>query len=246
MAEGKLFSLWFVKDNSAFVQAMLLFDIDNSHPFFSQSGAFYSNASCSFEKSTFTQDEIRRAIRLDDQFTRLMNHNTPVDESPEWNGESPIAPGSEAFLLYNEDFNRLTRAYYLLRLARTMHSLPPRITSYIALLETLFTTNDNSREERLKHRVVKYLNEASEPLFTTIGDGYKIRSNYIHGNHLGKNNLAERNKLIGVSTCLDELIRKIFIKIIQEDGHVFNQKQEEFSNFLLGLYNHSTEKKEKK
>ncbi len=140
---------------------------------------------------------------------------------------------------YNE-YNVIERALNFLRTARGISHLPYRIASYVPILETLFGCGNSTEiTYRISLRVAFYIgidkNDRSD-IIELIKRVYNIRSRYFHGDVLDKkdNDIQTQKEL---SENMDNLLRKILVKIILSDAQIFLETSKSletyFSNLIL-------------
>lgn len=115
--------------------------------------------------------------------------------------------------------SRIERAFYLLQAARSQSYLPERISIFITLLETLFSTSNTDVTYKLRERVAWLLGEDFEgrkDIFDNMGVIYDIRSKHVHGSTV-PNKAKTKEELVKYSIELEKYVRVILIKILTEE-----------------------------
>ncbi|MEX8546195.1 MAG: hypothetical protein V5804_01220, partial [Mucilaginibacter sp.] len=116
--------------------------------------------------------------------------------------------------------NRLVRAYLFLMVARTTSEVTLKISFYMTLLESLFTSNNNEVQHQLSERSSLFIGgekHEKKEIFELVKDAYTLRSNLMHGNFIKKTDAEVKR----ISKNIDEVIRKIFNKILAGESSVF-------------------------
>lgn len=135
-------------------------------------------------------------------------------------------------LPYN--INRVKRAMIMLNFARQNYFLPAKIFFYIAIIECLFKTNKNSVEAQIKDRVPKYLKTPCDQISAQhdlISQGYEIRSTFVHARDMKEENTSYE-EWVPISLGLDELLRKILLKVIDNPDPIFLKEADEIKEFF--------------
>lgn len=218
--------LWFARDNCI--------DLGVMYSYFSEVDDVvltrykHSNTSmANGEYSTIelTLADLTLAEKVADRIRELQNNKKESKNSPslEVNFSKPIiADTTYHYRDYNEH-NRIQRAFSFLHMARSNSFLPLKISLYIAMLETIFTTDSTEVNYKVCQRVAFYLGGDFETKFTTfqkIKEAYDIRSKFFHGQELKKKK-DSRDNLARVSMEADNIVRQILTKVIFEDSELF-------------------------
>ena len=108
-----------------------------------------------------------------------------------------------------------------LTLARSNSFLPLKISFYIAILETLFTTDNNEVTHKVSERISFYLSDKLNKLntFKIVKECYGIRSKFVHGQKLDRK--YDNDALKEKSSELDDIIRILLNKVILEESDMF-------------------------
>jgi len=261
--ESFLVGLWFIKDNS--IGLWSTSGIIPSKNIVSRLSKSMSAYNCKGEKENciFTPNEIEQVGKLTIKFYQA--NKRPLKKMNEM-----LVPSAEldntgvpfrTFLLrtqndfgYN-DLNSVERAFHFLATARSQNILIYKIAYYMAVFESLFTTEQSEITMRMSYRVAFYIGENLEEcreIFKLIYESYNIRSRFLHGQKFSSDSDIEITKLSDKSEKLDGILRRIFIKIINQDLEVFTQYEKSdrdgyLNSLVFGLpFERSNVKKEKK
>ncbi|MER3114477.1 hypothetical protein [Bacillus altitudinis] len=194
---------WLIKDNSIHIEnAYLQLENGDKTKFHSNSRtAIFNSSKGEREEVTFSADE----LKYPEEIFNITYSDDSVDSAvPD---KAPLYMGS-----------RVERAFYLLQAARAQSYLPERISIFITLLETLFSTSNTDVTYKLRERVAWLLGkdfEGRKQIFDDMGVIYDIRSNHVH-NSTVPNKAKTKEDLILYSTKLEEYVRLILIKILTE------------------------------
>ncbi len=221
--ENLLTFLWFVKDNCASATVATAYWQDDArtlnlaHP---HHGYFKADGTSSI--TIFNDNEIRSAIKI---FEKINTFNK--DTAKNNLGESSKGFGLNSFdytVVYKE-LGRIDRALRFIKQARMTNILPIKIAFYVLALECLFSTNDGTEiKHQLGERIALYIGKDYEDrlnIYKDFSNYYSVRSKYMHGDDGGS---STPNQLINYSIKIDNLTRKIMVRIIEEDSDIFNEK----------------------
>jgi len=132
----------------------------------------------------------------------------------EWIGLSRfVEPGSAATLSTSL---RLDRAIYFMTGARSSNDIGLKIANYCSALEALFSSNQSELTHQLSERVAAFLEDKPHQrveLYYLTKKAYSIRSTVVHG---GFTSSSKADDFIMASTNLDNVLRRIFVKIFKE------------------------------
>lgn len=199
--------LWLIKDHSINTEFGFLKIIEGvnftSHSN-SRTTTFY-NAKGLNETTTFSVQELLEGIELRDSIYK--------DEGNVREHE-PIQMTERIY-----SSKRIERSFYFLQVARSESFLPLRISNFVTVLETLLSTTSTEVTHKLKERLAWILGESVEQrihIFKLVANVYSIRSNCVHGNNMPKGHRTQ-DKLSELSVEFEELVRKLFLKIITDE-----------------------------
>ncbi|WP_419701209.1 hypothetical protein [Mucilaginibacter sp. NFX135] len=142
----------------------------------------------------------------------------PEDIQSRFSNINPIR-----FFPYNE-LSRLNRAYMFLSEARGTHAIQSKVSNYIMCLECMFSTDAIEITHKVCERVAFFINDENhtkKAIFELIKSAYDVRSKYVHGQKL-PSKTSTFNQLKELSEKMDDLIRRVFLKIIKTDTDVFS------------------------
>jgi hypothetical protein len=116
---------------------------------------------------------------------------------------------------FHKGSRRLARFNYFVAAARAEAEPAARVSLYMTCLEILFSTDAAELTHKLSERVAVFLgqnaNERRE-IFSKMKRAYAIRSKVVHGATLSDKD--ETDAKVSASS-VDELIRRVFLKIIE-------------------------------
>jgi hypothetical protein len=191
--------MWFVKDNAikldyAFLhrKSIAIESVSNNVMF-----TDYYKADGSKSNTMFNKTEIERAIAFGDKFNNVL-----IDKRDDVTIDN----------IYTEA-SRLDRSFYFLQNARSAREVPMKITNYCISLETLLATRRTEISDQLCERIVLLMKEDYTSL---IKKAYNVRSHLVHGDTLARR-LHSKDEQIKLSVQMDDLMRKLFVMIIEDD-----------------------------
>lgn len=227
--------LWFIRDNSCSVSLEYYHCFDNNE--FSLNDP---NSSCcdhigNYTSTTFNVEEfhICRGIyrKIADLLYMEAIYPPALDESKVFN----TVPNPLKSLPYN--FNRIAIGLNFLLYARRDSSVIVKITSFVAVLESLFSTKSGTPYSwKVPKKAASYVAEDDEntafAYFHFLREAYGIRSDYIHGNTVN----IPRSRLEYISRQVDAITRYSFIKALATDTDIFMPEQRErFGNHFATM-----------
>ncbi|WP_138994016.1 HEPN domain-containing protein [Larkinella sp. C7] len=210
--------LWFVKDNSCSCNTVIAFCSDER---FSERDIElrYKNSAGEFSDTFFSLAELNEALEYYNYLDNLFLINQPFKPPNGLIENSSI----EAISSLNSH-NRIQRAYQLLGNARNSIIVSDKIANYIIILECLFSTKGGSEiSHTISQNTANYIGinkSDKKEIYRLIKRVYNIRSKYVHGQQLDKKDRLPETQ-IQLSQKLDEIIRKIFRKILKYDIETF-------------------------
>ncbi len=233
--------LWFVKDNSCNTDWLHLYAPGNDIAISRTLTKVFSNSKGEYKDETFTLDELLLAKDYLDRLGEIRGYDTSIDLIPKMDYQenkdyNQILPGDFNYIGYNQQ-NRIDRAFLFLTLARSSSFLPLKISFYIAIYECLFTTDNTEVSHKVTERSAFYLEKdsaAKRKVFEIVKLGYSIRSKFVHGQKLDKK-IKNHEDLVKLSVELDQVTRKLFIKILHDDSDLFLQNDNDLNNWFIDL-----------
>lgn len=230
-----LLSLWFVKDNSVNIPSLYQHCESAEVTLSNTRCVFNSTAKGEYVESVFTAQEIQQASSWLDRISTFMNEHEKNDvllEKIDVGG--PHFQNNNKKLPYDQ-FGRIPRALLFVQLARKESFLPLKITGYVGVLETIFSSDNNEISHQIAERVSLFLNGNSEEKvenYQFIKKIYGMRSEYVHGAKFSSKKYAEMEN---VCPILDELVRRIMRKVLAEYSYFNNASKNEITNTFLNM-----------
>lgn len=199
LGEAQVFlqMLWFVKDNSATVEAGYL-----EHPYKGYRPrvsrnfipSLYSTARGEYVAVEFSREELRKARGLFQVWS-------PSEFL--WSPHVTV-----------EIQTRLARGFYFLQGARARPDLGLKIATYCTCLEALFSTDTQELSHKLAERIACFLETGHKErikVFNDVKTAYGIRSKIIHG---AGGSQRMRETIGNASVSLDEILRRVLLRIV--------------------------------
>jgi len=218
--------LWFIKDTAANIDEHFTFYPDEDVLYRINDARPYSNSLGEYPVESFDLQELKTATRIHDRFLQI--------KSPKSISASVVSPKNRFYdspihsTNYNE-FNRIERAMLFLESARHTTFPLSKISSYMSMLECLFSTGDTEVSHKVSERVALYIGKNSNDrykIFKTIKHAYTLRSRFVHGDAVDKKHSLQ-SQLKEISKEIDGLLRTIFTKVILEDSVMFLLKTQD-------------------
>lgn len=232
-----LFNLWFLKDCSC--NSRFYYDISNScnKVFYRQRTTVFSNSRGVYGDVFFNIEDIKKSFDITQKIIQL--HHNIIEEKEIFNSKpnqklGNITPSDHNYIRYSNT-NRIERAYTFLTMARSQSFLPLKVSFYIGLLETLFTTDGTEVTHKVSERLAFYLSEDFEKkeTFDFVKECYGIRSKFVHGQKLHKK--YDYETLVSKSVKIDEIVRKLMNKVILIDSQTFLQGDKGLNEYFKNL-----------
>jgi hypothetical protein len=214
--------LWFIKDNSVNTNTLYTHASFHKDTMRRKTTSVFSDSKGEYHETKFSYAEIELTQELREKLSKISLGIIPKQVGSYTTPEK-MAVGLSSTKPYNTN-NRIERALNFLNITRTTSFLPLKISCYIAVFESLFTTDNEAIAHKIGERVAFYVGgdfETKSNNYKIIKQAYNIRSKYFHGQSLVKNkdNLTHLKE---VSSEIDQLLRIILVKIINHDGLLFN------------------------
>lgn len=229
--------LWFVKDNSVNLGNYFTYSNESKLIRVTTAVPGYSKSTGDFEVTIFTNQELQLAAQIYDQVLSLESNkvynNLPklaVDESLKvYDGEYHYIDQSKT--------NRIERCISFLSMARSQTFLPLKISLYIGILESLFTTDASEVVHKVSERVSFYLGgeyETRISVYKSCKSAYTIRSKFFHGQSL-PGNFGSLENLKILSKTTDDILRKVITNVILKDSEIFLSSTENLNLYFERL-----------
>jgi hypothetical protein len=242
---GYLTFTWLVKDNSIGILSSVGYInnvgiskiISSVKPWDSKGEQQYT---------VFTKEELVQVADYTVKYQEIMNDSfTPINDGvAEYHKDQEGKQFRNVVSRLSPDFNynnqnAIQRALKFLAAARENRYLVYKIAYYMPVFECLFITDAAEITTKMAYRAAFYIGENLEEcksIFKTVTDGYNIRSRYLHGQKFSSDSEITNEKLVVLSTKIDDILRRIFVKIINGDYEPFiSFSKEERNKFLNGL-----------
>ena len=225
-----LLSLWLIKDNAVCIKTAYAFRIENRKAVSAKNSAIdiISNSQGGNTITKFTTEEMQEAQKLIAEIsTKHAAHLTnTVMELYGYDNSMEVE-------------NRIIRSFSAIVSARSRLYLPAKISMYVLALEALFSEgSEEGITHKIAERVAFYLgstNVERRNIYETVNLAYRVRSKYVHGANPNTTKPSleyqhtERQKL---SQKIDEILRRIFRRILESDSHLFLRPTEK-SNTVM-------------
>lgn len=210
-------SLWLVKDNA--VNSGNFYWWDTTENVITDIPVvLFSNSKGEYMSTPFSNDEINTANRI---HSKVIEYTTN-----ERNGEEQFVGEEGNINNYNRNNSypndRISRALRFIIIARCQSFLPAKISSYISAIEALISSNRESLSMQVSERVPKIIGGSIEDKILyhdKLKESYNVRSKFVHGDRISVN-IAR--KIEQVSVDLDDLVRKLILKVINEYEDIKN------------------------
>lgn len=235
-----LASLWFIKDCCAGVSTMFSCKLDKSDTTYFRTDKSFCNSEGRYLKTAFTIEELQKAEAVVMQVSKITNYGSkemdstnPKPNLKQEKAQKVVAPHTH--LSFNKR-HRIERALMFLHQARSESFLPLKISFYIGLYETLFTTDSSEVSHKVAERLAFYLGNNSDEkheIFKLVKDAYGVRSSFMHGQTLSK--IKVYNELAVLSKKIDELTRSLLNRIVFEDYEIFSRDNNNLNEWFIEL-----------
>lgn len=220
---------WIIKDNSINCENGFLYisDSDNEKESFSSNmrSQVFTNAFGERTNVVFNREELSQYVQI---YNLLYQ-------------DKRLLSGKDVHRYLYNSATRLERFFYFLQAARTQAYLPSKIALYCTMIEVLFCTDDNYEiTHKISERIAFFIGENYEDqynIYKLIKEAYRVRSSTVHGDIM-KKDYKEEDNLKRLSKNIDELLRRITMKIINDKDyiHLFeNGKKDDLNKFYFDL-----------
>lgn len=231
-----IFFTWFIRDNSSSVRTVYGVVPGNDGYFLGITENSLTFTATGHQQNTnFTQEDLLNTLKYFEAYRAVTGQVIRIDD---YSGNIDFTV--EKFVKsvpdnwhYNLN-NRIDRALFLLGLARINYLLPSRIASYIQVLECLFSTDKSEATQKISERAAFYGGNSSQEkqeIYDIVRIGYSIRSDFFHGNEIGKK-FSKNDTLAEISLKLDNILRRTLSKILMEDAGLFLLANNEFEQHM--------------
>lgn len=226
--------IWFARDNA--INVGHLYGVVPVESFVTQNikTALYSNSRGGSDSVQITLQDLEHTVAVFKKFQKLSTDDSKV-VMPEKDYSAGVVVHDSPYHYkdYNKN-NRIEKATSFLTMARAQSLLPLKVSLYMSLLESLFTTDRSEVVHKVAERVALYVGGSFEEriaLYRTVKAAYEVRSGFFHGQTIeGKKD--KRVNLESTSFGIDEIIRKLMNRVILNDSENFLLPQDEFAEYL--------------
>ncbi len=234
-----LLCLWFIKDHSAVLRNCYGILVAEEHVYFMDFDHWTSLADGTFKLITFDESELKSAYQFKHDLEKNVLDRDPIEETRSNNKVMGFDySGINEHYRY---FGRIRRALTFLHKARGEGHLPAKISSYVGVLECLFTTDKDEVSHKVTERCTLVLGgsfEEKKGNFKLIKEAYNIRSKFVHGAAMkdGKKFISHEY-LVTLSIAVDNLMRTLLKIVVLEKYERFDNNdtlEEWFKELLLG------------
>lgn len=229
-------ALWFVKDNSCYCPKSMLVINGGQNLIHDYRNIFMSNSLGKYTHETFTNYEIMLALKTQFLLEKYMPEADPFEvakKEVDLNTLTNVGTLSTAKYSYN----RITRAYHMLNVARSQSLLVLKISFYVATLECFFGMGEGEILDKIKLRVALVLRLNKQERVENaklLANAYKVRSRYLHGDELINKHL-QPDALPLISKQIDQLLRMVFLKVVNDYPDKFLLDTEHMNLWYDGL-----------
>lgn len=213
-------TLWFSKDNNSFIESGFLEHLDSG-----QMGAIIvpnikSASQIDYTTTIFNKEELedfmQKFLKLNEVKKTSNQPKSFPNNSRNHNSVNKIATNHNPY-----NHHRFNRAILFLNSTRTSQTFHEKITYFMALYESLFTSDDHNISKKIRERASAFAggsNKTRGSYKYLIIKAYNIRSRYIHGDVIN----LDKIEMLKISKSLDDLTRIILNKMINTpDNQIF-------------------------
>ncbi|MCZ8216479.1 MAG: HEPN domain-containing protein [Cyclobacteriaceae bacterium] len=217
---------WLVKDNSINLNSYFLYNTSTKNYYNKIKYKSYCTCKGNYGDQIFTVGDLKRTLEFVKIFLQNFDLNDII-EDPEAARVSGIKDEGINLINYNKQ-NRIARALLFLDPVRITNKIPNKIAFYIGIFECLFSTSAGEVTHKVSERLAFYLGDSVETrkdLFRFMKRLYDTRSQLIHGQLLSKDSKTNE-QLSGMSVMIDDIVRKVLVRAMTEDSHLFLNEKE--------------------
>jgi len=227
-----LMFLWLTKDNSVTIMTSLIMipEIEENLMCSNIKLVTY-NCSGASEPTSFSFSEIKYTLNLYEKYgdnivksgKKTLSTFGEIEIERDEKGRLISATENKIGAIKYSSYNCVDRAMHFLSIARNQRNPAFRISFYVPILESLFTTDSFAVTHKVCERVSIYMEEEKDKrrdLYDFISKVYNTRSTFLHGQKFSEENI---DQIIsdGDAVRLDEIIRASMIMIMLYDYDIF-------------------------
>ena len=148
-----------------------------------------------------------------------------------------VTNNSNPLSYFQSSSNRLTISVYYLQYLRQIKDLGLKISTYINVLESLFSTDNKELSHKLAERVAFIIGETPDrriEIYSKIKKAYGIRSKIFHGSGINSKDIKEVHE---ISVFCDTLLRELFNKMFNDKQfmNIFGMKVSDLDKYFNEL-----------
>jgi len=224
--------LWFLKDNSSSVSDVIAYVPSIAGKIYQIGhGAGFSKADGTFQTTVFTVDDLHTATKIYCAIAGLQQ-DEKINRPEIKTTKDPAVIDSAYHYRNHSKTNRIERALSFLFMARATSFLPLKISLYISVLESLFTTDVGEIVHKISERLSLYIGGDYEnriDLYKFMKQAYGVRSKFFHGQKQDKGK-GETKSLQDCAIELDSILRVTLTNVIVNDSQLFTTKTDDLLN----------------
>lgn len=229
-----LLFLWLTKDNSICINNSLLITPENESFTIRSNIKFLTYTSKgTFDQTIYSKPEMEYAIWIYEKHGKLLldanKNKTPYQPEIEMHrnedGQVIYATENRISRAKYSSYNCIDRGLHFLNVARRERHPAFKISFYVPILESIFTTDSFAVTHKVCERVSIYLEEEKEKrkeLYNFLNDVYAIRSKFLHGQKFPESDL---DKIMNGDDAerLGEIVRACLIMVMIYDYNLFTE-----------------------
>ncbi len=222
---------WFTKDNSITITDSLITIPEINEAVMSNIKLVSYTCAGATINTTFTIEEVKYTMDIYERFGNILialgkniqSLRGEIEIEKNEDGAFLHATENKIGVINYESYNCVDRALHFLSIARKERHPAFRISFYVPILESLFTTDKYAVTHKVCERVALYLEEGKDErkeLYNFIDTAYNTRSTFLHGQKFSKddlNRISEENE----AKRLDEIIRACLLMVMLCDYEIF-------------------------
>jgi len=227
-----LIFLWLTKDNSILVYGSLIM-IPGIKKCLIHSNIKSVTYTCDgkVRQTHFSRSEMQYAIDIYQKYAEISTvsdsgvhlNAAKIEIHKDENGRFKFATEDKTDVRKYSSYNCIDRSIHFLHIARRERLPAFKISFYVPILESLFTTDSFAVTHKVCERVSLYLEqekEKREELYDFINKVYQTRSTFLHGQKFSEDAL---NEIVqnDHAVRLDEIVRASLLMIMLCDYEIF-------------------------
>jgi len=233
-------NLWFIKDNSVNPLGFYSFSpmLETNYYIGTSEGAGNTKADGNMSGEEFSLNDLKSSFYILEAVIKLITENKRREEAFQITFEPVMVSKSPMHFINHNTTNRIERALMFWACARLEKFLPLKISLFMSILESLFSSNESGElSHKMSERVSLYLGGDSEKKNTTyknVKGAYNVRSKFFHGQRQSSQ-LSQVESLAAISVKTDSIIRDVLNKVIKGDSAIFLESDDKLNDYFLKL-----------